>query len=248
MIVTSIVLAVLAQAAPVAPEKAVLTGVVVDRRGDPVAGAVVFQPGDGPERTRATADDQGRFRLVGVEDRPAFLFARKSGFRFHGQVVGEGAGAIAMTMTRTDERTEAMRTRPSPLEHRKEIALARRAIVAHADKVLEEGDLKEKAWTLEALARVDPDRVLAVVAKGKILDPFYNDVARMRVVEAIAHDDPDAAAEVAESIRVTMARAQADIAVSRRARPVAREPWRGGWRCSTGPSCTRGPRRKSTGE
>ena len=95
-----------------------------------------------------------------------------------------------------------MRTRPSPLPHREELALARRVIDAYADKVLKEGDLNDKVRTLEALARVEPERVLAEAEKGKFPDPFYNDMFRMRVVEGMAHDDPDAAAEVAESIQV----------------------------------------------
>ena len=149
MFIASIVLVVLAQAAP---QKTELAGVVADTTGRPVAGAIVSQSGDGPSRTRTTTDDQGRFRLDGVVNRPAFLFAQKSGFRFHGQLVGEGAGPITMTLTRTEEKPAPMRTRPSPMPHREEIALARRAIGAYADKVLQAGDLNEKVWTLEALA------------------------------------------------------------------------------------------------
>ena len=134
-----------------------VVGRVVDRVGNPVAGAVMFQSGDGPSRTRTHSDDKGRFRLDGVDDGPAFVFARKPGFRFHGQLVETAAGPVTLTMTRSEGETAvAMRTRPSPLPHREELALARRVIDAYADKVLKEGDMSDKLRTLEALAGVEP--------------------------------------------------------------------------------------------
>lgn len=214
MFIASIVLAVLTQA------EAGLSGVVRDAQGHPVAGAVVFQSGDGPKRTRTTTDEQGRFRLDGVARRPAFVFAQKAGFRFHGQLVGEGADPVAMTLTRADEKPAPMRTRPPSLPHAEELVLARRTIEAYAEKVLKDGDLNEKVWTVEALAGVEPDRVLAEAEKGKFPDPFYNEMFRMRVAEAMAHDDPDAAAEIAESMQVTMARSQAYIIISMRIDPT----------------------------
>src|SRR5207248_2758272 len=61
-----------------------VTGVVLDRRGRPIEGATVLQAGDGPRRTRTTTDDRGRFRLPGVLEGKAFVFADKDGFRFKG--------------------------------------------------------------------------------------------------------------------------------------------------------------------
>jgi hypothetical protein len=192
----------------------IIAGQVVNRQGKPVAGAVVFQSGDGPKRTRTTTDDQGRFRLEGVDDGPAFVFARRAGFRFHGQLVAERAGSVTMALMRTDEKPTEIRTRPSPLPHREELALARRVIDAYADRILKEGDLNDKVRTLEALARVEPDRVLAEAEKGKYPDPFYNDMFRLRVVEGMAPDDPDAAAEIAESGQTPMFRALAYVTVA----------------------------------
>src|SRR5262249_34233460 len=51
-------------------------------------------------------------------------------------------------------------------------------------------------------------------------EPFYNEMFRMRVAEGMAHDDPDAAAEIAESLQVTMARSQAYILLSMRLDPT----------------------------
>lgn len=220
MFIVSIILAVLTRTAAGAPGAAELSGTVVDAQGHPIAGVVVFQSGDGPRRTRTTTDDRGRFRLDGVAGRPAFLFARRAGFRFKGQLVGAGADPVKMTMTRTEEKPAPMRTRPPTLPHSEELALARRAIGAYADRVLKEGDLNEKVQMLEALARVEPDRVLAEAEKGKYPDPFYNEMFRMRVAEGMMHDDPDAAAEIAESMQVTMARSQAYITIAMRLDPT----------------------------
>ena len=65
-----------------------MAGRVVDREGQPVAGATVFQSGDSPARTEAETGADGRFALNGVVARPTFLFARKPGYRFVGLALG----------------------------------------------------------------------------------------------------------------------------------------------------------------
>ena len=187
-------------------------GRVVDRQGQPVAGAVVFQSGDGPKRTRTTTDGQGRFQLVGVDEGLAFLFAEKVGFRFHGRRIDETPGAITLTLTRTGEKpVVALRTRPSRLPHEEELALARRVLDAHAEKVLKGGNPDETFEVLQGLARVEPERVLAEAEKGK--DPALSDSLRWQVVQGMAHEDPVAAAEVAETIGVPMVRALAYVTI-----------------------------------
>ena len=44
-------------------------GWVFDRQGRPVAGAQVFQSGDGPERTKTETDAEGKFALGGFHVR-----------------------------------------------------------------------------------------------------------------------------------------------------------------------------------
>ncbi len=145
---------------------------------------------------------------------PAFVFVKKQGFRFHGQRIDEVPGPIALTLTRTEENPAvAMRTRPSPLPHKEELALARRVLDADADKALKGGDLNDKVQTLQVMARVEPERVLEEAEKGKFPDPFYNDMFRMRVVEGMAYDDPDAAAEVAEAMGSPWTRSIAYLAI-----------------------------------
>ena len=81
-----------------------ISGRAVDRQGKAVAGIEVFQAGDGPERTAAKTDADGRFALGGFCQGPVFLFARGAGFRFYGRLVKPGDGAITVELTRTTER------------------------------------------------------------------------------------------------------------------------------------------------
>jgi hypothetical protein len=48
-----------------------VSGRVVDRRGEPVADAFMFQSGDGPHPTSAESDADGRFRIEGIYEGPA---------------------------------------------------------------------------------------------------------------------------------------------------------------------------------
>ena len=67
------------------PKTRTLAGRVVDAKGNPVAGATVFQSGDAPARTETTSDAEGRFSLPGVAEASTFVFARAKGFRFAGR-------------------------------------------------------------------------------------------------------------------------------------------------------------------
>ena len=61
------------------------------------------RPGDGPRRTEATTDGDGRFRLAGVYAGPALVFAEAAGFRFGGAVVGPGPGPVEVRLAREGE-------------------------------------------------------------------------------------------------------------------------------------------------
>ena len=57
-----------------------IRGRVVDGQGKPLANVDVFQSGDGPERTAAKTDVDGRFALAGFREGPVFVFAPVRGF------------------------------------------------------------------------------------------------------------------------------------------------------------------------
>ena len=98
---------------------------MVDRTGQPVAGATVFQSGDSPARTEATTGADGRFTLSGVVARPTFLFARKPGYRFGGLAIGTGTADVTLTIHKADEPPRLVRkTLPPRLPHQEDIALA----------------------------------------------------------------------------------------------------------------------------
>ena len=78
-----------------------VAGRVVDAQGRPIAGAAVFQSGDGPAPTRATTGADGRFRLPGVYREPAFLFVEGDGLAFEGHRIGTGDEAVELKVRRS---------------------------------------------------------------------------------------------------------------------------------------------------
>ena len=79
-----------------------VAGRVVDAEGRAVAGAEVFQSGDGPKRTSDTTDADGRFTVPGVLDAPAFLFVKKDGYHFAGRRIGTGDGPVTVVVSKLD--------------------------------------------------------------------------------------------------------------------------------------------------
>ena len=66
-------------------------------------GAEVSQSGDGPKKTQGTTDREGRFRVTGVPNTPAFLFVTKEGYHFLGRRVDPKDRSIEFTLRRLDE-------------------------------------------------------------------------------------------------------------------------------------------------
>ena len=166
------------------------------------------EPGRRPTRPAGS-------RLNGVNEGPAFLFAQSPGFRFLGQLLGGKPGPVELVLTRTSEKpANPLKTRPSPLPHPAELALARRVLDPYVAKVLKSGGLPEKVRMLEALARVEPERVLELAEKEKFPDPFFPEMFRLRVVEGLAYDDPDEAVSVAEAMQSSMTRAMGYVDIS----------------------------------
>jgi hypothetical protein len=176
-----------------------VSGRVVDRRGAPVAGAIIFQTGDAPGRTQAETDAQGRFLLTGVARGRAFLFARKDGHRFGGASIGPDAREVELTLARRDETTQEMKTLPPPLPHEEELALARRLLDPYADRALKEGDEGAKVRTLEVLALIEPARVLERIDRAPSAMAMLNDMLRLRVAQGLLATSPDEALAVIEA-------------------------------------------------
>ena len=192
------------------PRTRTLAGRVVDAKGNPVAGATVFQSGDAPARTETTSDAEGRFSLPGVAEASTFVFARAKGFRFAGRSAMAGAAEVTFTLTREGERpAETMHTLAPTATPEQESAAAHRLIDAYATKALEKGDTNDKVRVLEVLARVDPARTLELTEGKTLTEPFLKAMFRMRVAAALLESAPDEALAVAESIDDPAARAMA---------------------------------------
>jgi hypothetical protein len=100
MIVAALVIMVLEQA-PAGP--ATLSGQMVDLKGEPVAGATVFQSGDSPARTEVETGLDGRFKLDGVVARPMVVFARKPVYRFAGLAIAPESENVTLMIRKVDE-------------------------------------------------------------------------------------------------------------------------------------------------
>ncbi len=187
-----------------------LAGRVIDAKGNPVAGATIFQSGDAPTRTETSSGAEGRFSLPGVAEASTFVFARANGFRFAGRTIEAGVTDLTLTLTRESERpAKTMRSLVPPGTPEQENAVVHRLIDAYATKALEKGDTNDKVQVLEVLARVDPARTLELTEGKTLTEPFLKAMFRLRVAAALLESAPDEALAVAESIDDPAARAMA---------------------------------------
>jgi protocatechuate 3,4-dioxygenase beta subunit len=171
-----------------------VAGEVVDSGGKPIAGAVVFLSGGVPKRIQRMTDADGRYRIPGVPDAPAFLFASKEGYHFLGRRVEADDAAIPFTLRRLDEAaTQTLQRVVSPVTRAEERAIA----LALIDD-LKKGAASAPEWgdpqaILLVTAMLDPDRMLAMIENQVV-------TADSRLITAVAiglYDrDPNRALEL----------------------------------------------------
>ena len=192
-----------------------IAGRVIGKAGQAVGGATVFQTGDSPTRTEAVTDANGRFQLNEVGSRPTFVFARKVGYRFAGLAVAPESKEITLALHKLDEPPVHIRkTLPPLLPRDEELALARRVIDPYAELVLKKGGEAEKVRTLEALARIEPERVLELIEKKVFNMPFFNGMLGLRVASGLMEDSIDEALAVLEGLEDPGAKALGCIKAS----------------------------------
>jgi hypothetical protein len=176
-----------------------VTGQVIDRQGQPVAGVRVLQSGDGPLRTEALTGSDGQFRLPGVIEGPAFVFASKDGYRFNLQPIELDNAPIKLTLTRSNEPpARTYKTLNSPLPVEEEKALARRLFLPYAERVLALGSFTQKFRMVAHAVHIDPAAVQEKLDTIKFIDPDYLNLARIQLVEGLATDSLDEALAQAE--------------------------------------------------
>jgi len=184
---------------PIATTRTV-AGRVVDARGRPVTGAIVFQSGDGPERTRTTTDADGRFRLPGVYREPAFLFVEGDGLTFEGHRIGSGDEAIELKVLRAgDPPGPPLRTLPPVLPREEEKALARRLIEADLTPLTGKEATQETLVLVGTLPRVDLTRALELAENHGLPDPYYDELLRLECARSLIVENLEEAAAIAET-------------------------------------------------
>jgi hypothetical protein len=194
-----------------------IAGRVVGRGGEPVAGAIVFQSGDSPERTETVCDAGGKFVLSGVVARPTYVFVRKDGYRFTGLAVAAEAGDLNVRIHRANEPPRRARPKLAPmLPHAEELALARRLLDPYAERALKEGGEAEHAQTLRALARIEPERVLDLIEKKAIKEPLSSSMLGLAVARGLMDESLDEALAVLEGLSDPAAKAGGYIEASKR--------------------------------
>lgn len=142
-----------------------VTGRVVDTAGRPVAGAEVFQSGDGPRKTRDSTDADGRFKVPGIPSSLAFLFVQKDGYRRTGRRVNPSDRAVDLVAIRLDEPSMAGLKPAPPLVPRDEERAMARDLLAPAWKALRAGPdgSQDRMQVQQAMALVDPERVVGMI-------------------------------------------------------------------------------------
>lgn len=184
-----------------APRLRSISGRVVDRLGQPLAGAAVWQSGDGPRRTRSTADVDGRFQLGGIYDSPAYLFVRKDGYRLQGARIAADEKACTITLRRNDEPALVMETLP-PLPSFKEQCDLTMSLVAPLVPMLSEPVFRQEHQDLlRIVARSDPARGLEIADKI-LTNPGFKSVARQSATLSLAFTDIEEALAVVPLVEV----------------------------------------------
>jgi len=182
-----------------------IAGRVVDRQGRPVSGATVIQSGDGPQRTQAASDNDGRFELSGYQNEAAFVFVEKEGFRFHGQPLKAGDD-VESVLTRASEPPQRRLATLPDVDPAADLALARRVLKPALDALPKAIDDRDRGAVLRELVKVDPaaalDRLEALGVKGDMAD-----MLRVEVAKHWSAEHPDDAMAIIEALDDAYSRA-----------------------------------------
>ena len=133
-----------------------VAGRVVGSDGQPVAGAAVFNRGDGPAPVATSTDHQGRFRLAGLFPGPKYAFVCKEGYRFTGVRADEDADGLSITLFRTDQPPPPWNTGKGPSFDRQR-AFARHVLIRLWEKYGPDADNNGALGCIEAMAGIDPE-------------------------------------------------------------------------------------------
>lgn len=196
------------------PATGLVAGTVLDDQGEPVANATVYNCADGPDPVQALSDEDGKFRLTGLYEGHVYLFA-DDGKRFGAVHCPTGSAKATLVITPEPEitRLEPPQTSDTQRDREEDEAVALELIdeAIHRYNVLE--DPRRAGRFVAALARVDPERALAISDenRGRFDDVIYASAGASllarSVDEALAHaletsDDDLSAAFLSSAVPV----------------------------------------------
>lgn len=178
-----------------------IAGRIVDAEDQPVAGARVFQSGDGVERTETTSDADGRFTLAGVAEGTAIVFVEQAGFHFYGQPVTDDAD-IELSLRPISAAAAPLSGAPAALSREEELQLARAAYRPLLDRTFSGKGSSDQSGVLWHWARIDPIDALGYIDRAKLpnADAEEYDIFRLWVAKRLVRDSLEEALAVAESI------------------------------------------------
>jgi protocatechuate 3,4-dioxygenase beta subunit len=161
-------------------------GKIVDSSGKPVAGARVFNTGDGPQTVSVASDSAGRFHLAGLHGGPVYVFVDQPGYRFTAARASAGATGVTVTLLRKDQ--PAPRFSGPPLK----ALLEDQRKLAHEllETVWAQCDHAKLQTAVVTMCRIDPElaRKWSAEAAGR-----YDAAIRGSMLSQIADEDLDEA-------------------------------------------------------
>jgi hypothetical protein len=183
------------------PARRHVAGVVRDTQGRPIPDARIYAGAEAAGSSARNTDDQGRFEL----DLPNLAFpiaALADGHEPGGVLLPKDQVDCQITLRRAGEPPSApLRTRAPQLPREEERALAKNLLNPVIERGLAAREKKtELIRPLEALAWVDPARLLELADQNLFNEPFYDNMFRQRVVEALLESSPDEAIAVIEAM------------------------------------------------
>lgn len=165
-----------------------LAGRVIGSDRRPIAGAEVFNRGDGTDLVAATTDEQGRFELEGLLAGPKYAFARKEGYRFTGvKSLDDNAGLEIVLLARDEPPPEWKPVKPVGFAAQRD--LARRLLNSLWQKYGARANDTNNGVFVCALQMAPIDLELALDWSAQ-MGHRYDDRVRMMAAEALADIDP----------------------------------------------------------
>ncbi|MBM3956812.1 MAG: carboxypeptidase regulatory-like domain-containing protein, partial [Gemmatimonadetes bacterium] len=165
-----------------------VAGTVVDEAGTPLPGVTVLNAGGGPETVKVTTDDQGRFRLEGLESGSAWVLAQAANRPLAGVRVEVGVADVKLVLRpRSPSAMGAPPApRPNPVPPEEAKRLARGMLVWQLNETKGSKNYGRELL-IRWLAHIDSQAAFeAAAAHGDDAGPIRLELGKLHLA-----DDPD---------------------------------------------------------